>query len=79
MISLMSLCPAPSLAAVSRIFSQSILTTEASLHSASQTQSHIATDGQSVSKSWCRAPSGAHDQICITFDSYGLVFMGRPL
>jgi hypothetical protein len=29
-------------------------------------QSHIATDGQSVSKSWCRAPSGAHDQIFIT-------------
>jgi hypothetical protein len=39
-----------------------------------QSQSHIATDGQSisqsvsqsVSKSWCRAPSGAHDQIFIT-------------
>jgi hypothetical protein len=29
-------------------------------------QSHIATDGQSVSKSWCRAPSGAHDQIFIS-------------
>jgi hypothetical protein len=27
----------------------------------------IATDGQSVSKSWCRAPSGAHDQIFLTF------------
>jgi hypothetical protein len=26
----------------------------------------IATDGQSVSLSWCRAPSGAHDQILIT-------------
>jgi hypothetical protein len=32
----------------------------------SQSQSHIATDGQSVSKSWCRAPSGAHGQILIT-------------
>jgi hypothetical protein len=32
---------------------------------ASQSQSHIATDGQSISKSWCRAPSGAHDQIFI--------------
>jgi hypothetical protein len=31
-----------------------------------QIQSHIATDGQPVSKSWCRAPSGAHDQLCIT-------------
>jgi hypothetical protein len=29
----------------------------------SQRQSYIATDGESVSKSWCRAPSGTHDQI----------------
>jgi hypothetical protein len=28
--------------------------------------SHITTDGQSVSPSWCRAPSGAHDQIFIS-------------
>jgi hypothetical protein len=35
-----------------------------------QSQSHIPTDGQSISKSWCRAPCGAHDQIL--FDSYGL-------
>jgi hypothetical protein len=34
--------------------------------SQSQSQSHIATDGQSVSKSWCRAPSGAYNQIFIT-------------
>jgi hypothetical protein len=32
----------------------------------SQSQSHIATDGQSVCLSWCRAPSGAHDQILVT-------------
>jgi hypothetical protein len=32
----------------------------------SQSQSHIATDGQSVSKSWCRAPFGAYDQIFST-------------
>jgi hypothetical protein len=31
----------------------------------SQSQSHIATDGQLV-KSWYRAPSGDHDQIFIT-------------
>jgi hypothetical protein len=31
-----------------------------------QSQSHSATDGQSICKSWCRAPSGAHDQIFIT-------------
>jgi hypothetical protein len=29
----------------------------------SRSQSHIATDGQSVSKSWCRAPSRTDDQI----------------
>jgi hypothetical protein len=42
----------------------------------SQSQSHIATDEQSISKSWCRAPSGAHDQILILFDSYGLALCG---
>jgi hypothetical protein len=31
----------------------------------SQSQSYIATDSQSISKSWCRAPSEAHDQIFI--------------
>jgi hypothetical protein len=31
----------------------------------SSSQSHIATDGRPISKSWCRAPSGAHDQILI--------------
>jgi hypothetical protein len=38
------------------------------LHStnSTQSQSHIATDGQSVSKSWCRGPPGAHDQIFVT-------------
>jgi hypothetical protein len=37
------------------------------LKTVSQSQSHIANDGrsvsQSVSKSWCRAPSGTHNQI----------------
>jgi hypothetical protein len=32
----------------------------------SSSQSLILPDDQSVSKSWCRAPSGAHDQILIT-------------
>jgi hypothetical protein len=31
-----------------------------------KSQSYTATDGQSVSKSCCRAPSGTHDQIFIT-------------
>jgi hypothetical protein len=31
----------------------------------SPSPSHIATDGKSVSKSSCQAPSGAHDQILI--------------
>jgi hypothetical protein len=29
----------------------------------SQSQSHIATDGQSVCLSWCRAPVGDHDRV----------------
>jgi hypothetical protein len=45
-----------------------------------QSQSHIATDGQSVSqsvsKSWCRAPSGAHDQIFITLWQLRYCFSG---
>jgi hypothetical protein len=45
-------------------------------------QSHVTTDGQSVSQSGCRAPSGTHDHI---FQSYiymtisVFVLLGRPL
>jgi hypothetical protein len=46
--------------------------------SQSQSQSHIAIDGQSISKSWCRAPSGAHDQIFITFWQLRSYFCGAP-
>jgi hypothetical protein len=31
-----------------------------------KSQGHIATDGQSVGKSWCHTPSRAHVQIFIT-------------
>jgi hypothetical protein len=31
-----------------------------------QSQSHVTTDGQSVGQSWCRVPSGTHDQIFST-------------
>ena len=41
-----------------------------------QSQSHIATDGQSVSKFWCQAPSGAHDQIFITLKVKVLFLLG---
>jgi hypothetical protein len=41
-------------------------------------QSHIATDGQSISKSWCRAPSGLMTRYLLLFGNYGLVFVGRP-
>jgi hypothetical protein len=34
---------------------------------------------QSVCLSWCRAPSGAHDQIFILIGSYSPVHTGRPL
>jgi hypothetical protein len=44
--------------------------------------SHITTDGQSVSqsvsKSWYRAPSGAHDQIFITVWQLWSRFCGAP-
>jgi hypothetical protein len=49
--------------------------------SQSESQSHVTTDGQSVGLSWCRASSGAHDQISIYFfyESYSPVYMGSPL
>jgi hypothetical protein len=37
-----------------------------------QSQSHVTTDGQPVSQSWCRAPSGAHDQILRTCVGQGM-------
>jgi hypothetical protein len=40
-----------------------------------QSQSYIATDGQSISKSWCRAPSGAHDSYSLTVS---VLFFGSP-
>jgi hypothetical protein len=43
-----------------------------------QSQSHIATDGQSVTKSRCRAPSGAHEQIFITVWLSRFCFGGAP-
>jgi hypothetical protein len=46
--------------------SQLLFPTRSLPTSQSQCQSHTATYGQSISKSWCRAPSGAHDQILIT-------------
>jgi hypothetical protein len=55
-----------------------VFSSQAEFQLTTRSQSHIAIDGQSTSKSWCRAPSGAHDQILL-FDSYGLVFVGRPL
>jgi hypothetical protein len=45
-----------------------------------QSQSHIATDGQSISKSWCRAPSGAIDQIFITYSlTFTVLFLWGAL
>jgi hypothetical protein len=47
--------------------------------SLSKSQSQIATDGQSISKSWCQNPSGAHDQIFIIVLQLSLVLVGRLL
>jgi hypothetical protein len=41
-----------------------------------QSQSHITTDDQSVSESWFRAPSGAHDQMLIAGYHYRLYSLG---
>jgi hypothetical protein len=44
--------------------------------SKSKSKSHC--DCQSISKSWCRAPSGAHDQIFITLWQLRSWFVGAP-
>jgi hypothetical protein len=41
------------------------------------TKSKSLCDWRSVSKSWCRAPSGAHDQIFITVWQLRSCFVGR--
>jgi hypothetical protein len=43
-----------------------------------QSVSHVTTDGQSVSPSWCRAPFGAHDQILINIWQLLFFNVGRP-
>jgi hypothetical protein len=44
----------------------------------SQSQSYIATDGRSISKSWCRAPSVAHDKIFIIVRQLRSCFCEAP-
>jgi hypothetical protein len=48
-----------------------------SLYRLHSSQRHIATDGQSVSMSWCRAQSGTFDQ-SFFFRNCCLVFFGAP-
>jgi hypothetical protein len=40
--------------------------------------SHIATDGQSVCLTWCRAPSVVHDQILVTVWQFLFCPWGAP-
>jgi hypothetical protein len=49
-------------------------------HESSQSQSHIATDGQPASLSWNKAPIWSlRPDLYYLGDSYGLVLVGRPL
>jgi hypothetical protein len=49
---------------------------------ASQSQSHVTTDGRSVSQSWCRAPSGTQGlmtRFLVLYNDYcGLCPLGAP-
>jgi hypothetical protein len=47
-------------------------------HTGTESDIYIATDSQSISKSWCRAPSAAHDQIFITLWQLRSSFCGAP-
>jgi hypothetical protein len=46
--------------------------------SVSQSQSYMATDSRSISKSWCRAPSGAQGQIFSIVWQLRSCFYGAP-
>jgi hypothetical protein len=48
------------------------------VYSSSQSQGNIATDSQSVRKSWCRALSGARDHIFIIVWQLQPCFCGTP-
>jgi hypothetical protein len=54
------------------------LTKEGIFQADRQSQSHVATDGQSASQSWCRAPSGAHDHKLITVWQFLYLESGAP-
>jgi hypothetical protein len=41
-------------------------------------QSHITTDGQSISQSWCQAPSGAQAKIFVIVRYLPLCRCGTP-
>jgi hypothetical protein len=51
----------------------------AASNSPSQSQSSVTSDCQSVSPSWCRAPSGAHDQMLRTVKTVTILSVWRPL
>jgi hypothetical protein len=55
----------PSECHMKNLYEESFMTLSL-LWTSSRSQSRIANDDQSVSKSWCRAPSVAHGQIFIT-------------
>jgi hypothetical protein len=57
------------------------LQTNSCCHSAdsSQSQSHVTTDDQSVSKYWFQGSSGSHDRILISADICCFIDVGRPL
>jgi hypothetical protein len=49
-----------------RLDTVSQLTHCSTVESQLQSQSHVTTDSQSASQSWCQAPSGAQDEISLT-------------
>jgi hypothetical protein len=44
----------------------SVVTNLSCVHICVYSQSHVTTDDQSISPSWCRGPSGSHDRILIS-------------
>jgi hypothetical protein len=42
-------------------------------------QSHVTTDGRSVSRSWCRAPSGTPDEVLLSVKTLAVLSLWDAL
>jgi hypothetical protein len=49
------------------------------VNDSSQSQFHVTTDDQSISKSWFQGPFGSHDRILISVDNDCFIDVGPDI